>query len=210
VHIVELPEPPKQLADIRKGRTAARELLGEWRRQFPGVPFPLDDPKQMDQYYERSFYRRKDEMSFSVQATKVGRDTTLLELLGSNRTALAAARRSSQLPMRPVLLQSFRTAADEFELIAETKGFVVPYGPGGKEMLNALSASFDLDREWQLLRKAQQFTVSVYEAQFKKMIDKGFLYEAKRNSGVYCLRAQFYDQEYGLRTEAGLMEDLSV
>jgi CRISPR-associated endonuclease/helicase Cas3 len=210
VHIVELPEPPRQLEEIRKGRGVAREILGTWRRMFPKAPFPLDDPEQMRRYYEFAFYRRQDEMSFDIPARTAGRDTTLLDLLGSNRAAQEAAARTGQSPLRPVLLQSFQTAGAAFKLIAETQGIVVPFGPGGREIVSALSASFDLEVEWQLLRKAQTYTVSVYDHQFRKLRDAGAIYEAQQGAGVYCLHPQFYDKQFGLSMEPALMEDLNV
>lgn len=210
VHIVELPEPPKQLEEIRQGRGVAREILGMWRRRHPDAPFPLDDPQQMRRYYEFAFYRRAREMSFNIPARTAGRDTTLLELLGANTAARNAAARTGKAPSRPVLLQSFKTAGEAFKLIAETQGIVVPYGPGGREIVSALSASFDLEIEWPLLRKAQQYTVSVYDHQFRKLLDAGAIYEAQKEAGVYCLHPQFYDKQFGLNTEPGLMEDLNV
>lgn len=210
VHIVELPEPPWQLEEICKGRAVAREILGVWQRQFPGAAFPLDDPQQMRRYYEFAFYRRKDEMSFNIPARIAGRDTTLLDLLGANEAAKSAAARIGKSPSRPVLLQSFQTAGAAFKLIAETQGIVVPYGPVGREIVSRLSASFDLEVEWQLLRKAQKYTVSVYDHQFRKLRDGGAIYEAQQGAGVYCLHPQFYDKQFGLSTEPGLMEDLNV
>ena len=214
-HIVELPEPPRQLEEIRKGRDVAREILGAWKRRFPKTPFPLDDPQQMSEYYEIAFYRRMNEMSFNVPARIAGRDTTLLDLLGCNSAAVSAAARTGQSPSRPYLLQSFQTAGDAFKLIAETQGIVVPYGPGGKEVVSALCASYDLEAEWQLLRKAQKYTVSVYDHQFRKLRDAGAIYELQqgaeqKGAGVYCLHPQFYDKRFGLSPEPGIMEDLNV
>lgn len=59
VHIVELPEPPAQLDEIRQSFTVARELLGQWRRANPGRQFPPDDPQQMTEHSSRAFYRRR-------------------------------------------------------------------------------------------------------------------------------------------------------
>jgi len=208
VHIVELPEPPAQLDEIRQGRTVARELLGQWRRANPGRLFPLDDPQQMTEYYNRSFYRRRDEMSYSVGPAGIGRSTSLLELLGANGQAKNDARKSSPGLRRTLLLQSFQTANNAFALIANTQGIVVPYRDEGRGIVNQLAASFDLESEWQLLRKAQRFTLSIYASQFKKLADRGAVYEAQPGSGVYCLRSEFYDSAFGLREQAGPLEDL--
>ena len=208
VHIVELPEPPTQLDEIRQGRTVARELLGQWRQANPGRLFPLDDPRQMTEYYNRTFYRRRDEMSYSVGPEGVGRHTSLLELLGANGQAINDAARSSQKLHRSLLLQSFQTANNAFALIANTQGIVVPYSDEGREIVNQLAASFDLESEWQLLRKAQRFTLSIYTSQFPKLANKGAVYEIQPGSGVYCLRSEFYDSAVGLREQAGPLEDL--
>jgi CRISPR-associated endonuclease/helicase Cas3 len=208
VHIVELPEPPAQLDEIRQGRTVARELLGQWRRANPERPFPLDDPHQMTEYYNRTFYRRRDEMSYSVGPAVIGRSTSLLELLGANGQAKTEALRSSQGSHRSLLLQSFQTANNAFALIANTQGIVVPYREEGQGIVNQLAASFDVESEWQLLRKAQRFTLSIYASQFSKLTSKGAVYEIQPGTGVYCLRSEFYDSAFGLREQAGPLEDL--
>jgi CRISPR-associated endonuclease/helicase Cas3 len=208
VHIVELPEPPAQLDEIRQGRTVARELLGRWRRTNPGKLFPLDDPQQITEYYSRTFYRRRDEMSYPVGPSEAGRDTSLLELLGANRIAGNYATKSPQGLHRGILLQSFQTANNALALIANTQGIVVPYGNEGRKIVNHLAASFDFESEWQLLRKAQRFTVSIYASQFTRLVSEGAVYEVQRNSGVYCLHSEFYDSAYGLREQAGPLEDL--
>jgi CRISPR-associated endonuclease/helicase Cas3 len=208
VHIVELPEPPAQLDEIRQGRAVARELLGQWRRANPGSQFPLDDPQKMTEYYKRAFYRRRDEMSYSVGPEGIGRITSLLEMLGSNRAAKDCAEGGSQGLHRSLLLQSFATANNAFALIANTQGIVVPYSDGGRWIVNQLAASFDLESEWQLLRKAQRFTLSVYVSQFSKLTKNAAAYEVQPGSGVYCLRSEFYDSAFGLREQAGPLEDL--
>jgi CRISPR-associated endonuclease/helicase Cas3 len=208
VHIVELPEPPAQLNEIRQGRTVARELLGQWRRAHPGRLFPLDDPQQMTEYYNRTFYRRRDDMSYSVGPEGIGRTTSLLELLGANRQAKNEAAKSGQTLRRSLLLQSFQTANNEFALIANTQGIIVPYRDEGREIVNQLASSFDLESEWQLLRKAQRFTLSVYASKFKKLTNIGAVYEIQPGSGVYCLHSEFYDSAFGLREQAGPLEDL--
>lgn len=208
VHIVELPEPPAQLDGIRQGRTVARELLGQWRRANPGRPFPLDDPQQMTEYYNRTFYRRRDEMSYMAGPEGIGRTTSLLELLGANRAAKDYAQRSIRGLRRSLLLQSFQTANNAFALIANTQGVVVPYSDEGREIVSRLAASFDLEAEWQLLREAQRFTLSVYASQLKRLINHQAVYEVQPGSGVYCLHSELYDSAFGLREQAGPLEDL--
>ena len=162
----------------------------------------------MTEYYSRTFYRRRDEMSYWVGPEGIGRCTSLLELLGANLQAKSDAERSRTPLQRSLLLQSFQTANNAFALIANTQGIVVPYSDEGRGIVNRLAASFDFESEWQLFRKAQRFTLSVYASQFTQLASRGAVYEVQPNSGVYCLRSEFYDSAFGLREEAGPLEDL--
>jgi CRISPR-associated endonuclease/helicase Cas3 len=210
VHIVKLPDLPNALHDIRMGREVAEEELGIWRRIHPGEPFPLDSPAQMESYYEKYFFRRSPEMSYPVKATSpAGRSTTLLELLGKNGVARAETLRQGVGLSRSILLQSFKTANECFEVIEATQGIVVPFGESGKRIIAEISASSHLSEQRMLLRKAQPYTLSVHASQLKQLIDRGALYEGP-GTGVYFLHPRFYDPVIGLRPEAGPLEELVV
>jgi CRISPR-associated endonuclease/helicase Cas3 len=210
VHVIALPEPGRGLEAIVAGREVTRELLTEWRRAQPGQAFPLDDPQQMQRYYQRAFFRRKNEMSYPVAAKLVGRDTTLLELLGGNRITRDETQntRNDFYSSRTILLQSFKTAAEAFHVIAQTQGVVAPYGEKGALIVSELAAADDLDKQWRLLRAAQQYTISLYPQQFQRMLDAGVIYPVGMDARVYCLLPQHYDPRYGVHEEAGGMEDL--
>ena len=211
VHIVELPMDAsvlKKLPDIQKGQEVARRVLGEWRRAHTEESFPLDAPETVQRYFDLAFYGRKQEMSYNLSADQAGRTTTMLDLLGSNTTAVNEAARTGRNLERNILLQSFATAGKAFEVIGGTQGVVVPFGTRGQEIVNALNASRDLEAEWQLLKQAQPYTLSLYDSQFRELERKGAVYETSGAGGVYCLRPEFYDRVYGLRPEAGPLEEL--
>ena len=149
-------------------------------------------------------------MSFTVGPAGIGRKKSLLEILVANGQAKHDAERLNQDLRRSLLLQSFQTANDAFALIAQTQGIVVPYGDEGRGIVNQLAASSDLESEWRLLRKAQRFTLSIYATQLNKLARNGAVYEVQPNSGVYCLCSEFYDSAFGLREQAGPLEDLIV
>lgn len=211
VHIVDLRVDPavlKRLPDIKEGQDVARQILGEWRRAHPDEPFPLDSPDTMQRYYELAFFRRKAEMSYDLPEEKAGRRTSMLDLLGSNALAQAEAGRKRQTVGRSILVQSFATANKAFELIGGTQGIVVPFGERGREIVNALNAAHDLDVDWRLLKQAQPYTLSVYAEQFKTLERKGAIYPLSGMAGIWCLQPEFYDPVYGLRPEAGPLEEL--
>lgn len=212
VLLVRLPDPPAQLEDVLHGRKAARRVLGEWRRKHPDEPFPLDSPEPMNRYFDLVNHERASEMSYTVGGRDAARDDTLLSMLGCNDLAVHEAASTGRPIKRQYLRQSFTAAADAFQLIAPTEGIVVPFhgeeGNDGEAVVAALCAAHDLDGEWQLLRRAQRYTLSLYAHAFRNLLQTGAAYETKAGSGVYCLRAEWYDPEFGLRDDAGPLEAL--
>ncbi len=212
VYIVKLPDPPSALEQILKGRLVAERILGNWRRDHPSEPFPLDDPASMTEYFRHSFFQQEKEMVYPLRPGKIiTRESTMLDLLGGNKGSVHESGVTGKPITRPVLNQSFKTANEAFALMDETRGIVVPYGNEGTGMIAELASTYDLALEWRLLRKAQRYTISVYPQLFVKLASLEAIYELEsqgRASGVFCLRPEFYDEVAGLRMQAGFMDEL--
>jgi len=206
VHIVKMTEPlPKQLEEIRCAQQNARRVLEDWRDDQGDAPFPLSDPLQMERFFGHHFFARRDQMDYPVKAQ---RDDTLLQMLGENGMAVADSRLAGV--KRHGFMQSFASAAREFHVIdSQTQGIIVPYGEEGKDLVAALSAARDLALEFQLLRKAQRFAVNVFEHEMKALTRSGAIYEVQAGTGVFCLREEFYSDEFGLTLDgSGRMESM--
>ena len=205
VLIVRLPDLPAKLIDIAHGQRAAERVLGEWRRSS-SEPFPLHDPAQMKKFFGYLLYERREDMPYRIKGKDVEREDTLLSMLGANRLALADAQSEGRPVKRAILHQSFMEAGRCFQVIEPTQGIVVPFGQEGKKIVGELCAAYDLMSEWQTLRKAQRYTVSVHPSAFRKLREERAVYEAEEGTGVFCLQPNWYDEEYGLREEAGMTE----
>ncbi len=206
VHIVRMADPlPKQLEEIQCAQQNARRVLEDWRDEQGDAPFPLSDPLQMERFFRHHFFARKGQMDYPVKAQ---RDDTLLQMFGENGMAVAEAKLAGV--RRHGFLQSFASASKEFRVIdAETRGLIVPYNQQAKELMSALSASHDIAIEFQLLRKAQQFAVNVFEWEMDTLNRSGAIYEARVGTGVFCLREEFYSDEFGLTLDGtGRMESM--
>jgi CRISPR-associated endonuclease/helicase Cas3 len=214
VTLVRLPDLPKALDDIRKGREAAERILADWCEKYPGKPFALHAIEPMREYFLQNFFNRRDEMSYSVKGGsangRVERDTTLLALLGANQTATERARDLEKPIKRLFLRQSFMTAATAFQLIDKTQAIIVPFGDKGKDVLTRILSAHDLDAEWRLLRQAQLYAISVRPGELRRLRDNGAVYTDLDVPGLYFLRSEHYDEDTGLRDEAGTMEVLNV
>jgi CRISPR-associated endonuclease/helicase Cas3 len=211
VYIVKLAAAlPKGLEEIACARKITERILDEWKDAMGDAPFDLSDPQQMSDFFKYYFFDRQHLMDYKVKHPPAERDDTLLRMLGRNGMAVADG---PQPGVRPGgLMQSFMSAAREFRAIdSVTQGVVVPFGEEGKEMVNRLCSTHDLDRQFRLLRQAQQFTVNLFPHEILSLQQKGALDEAQPGTGVLCLQPGFYSEEYGLDPEGkGRMETLHV
>jgi CRISPR-associated endonuclease/helicase Cas3 len=151
-------------------------------------------------------------MDYPVARDTLGHDDTLLELLSANRKATAEFGlrnvSKSQLPLR----QSFMAAAKAFKAIdAPTQGVIVPYGVEGKELINDLGAAFEVEKQFDLLRRAQQYTVNVFPHELAKLQNAGAIYPVQEGTAILHLDPRYYSPDFGLVTEPiGLMEVYSA
>jgi CRISPR-associated endonuclease/helicase Cas3 len=162
VHIVKMAEAlPKQLEEIGCAQRNASRVLNDWREEYGDRPFELSDPREMERFFKHHFFARAKQMDYPVKPPDVPRDDTLLRMLGENSMAVEDARNSGV--KRSGLMQSFHTAAQAFRVIdCQTQGIVVPYEGKGTDLVAELSATQNIESEFRLLRKAQQFTVNVF------------------------------------------------
>jgi CRISPR-associated endonuclease/helicase Cas3 len=206
VHIVKMAEPlPKQLDEIRSAQQNGRRVLSDWKDDHGERPFPLSEPLQMERFFAHHFFARKEQMDYPVQTQ---RDDTLLQMLGENSMAVADSTVTDA--RRDGFLQSFASAAKAFQVIdSPTQGLIVPFGEEGEEVIAALCAAYDLAVEFQLLRKAQRFSVNVFAWERDVLARSGAIYEAQAGAGVFCLQEGFYSDEFGLTLDSsGRMEGM--
>ncbi len=219
VHVVNPREETlKGLPEIACGAEKTKRVLGDYVADPESYGNSLLNPIAMKEYYSYYFFDRQAAMSYPVAGkdggAEVGMDTTLVALLGDNKTILDSAMRgvaSSEFKGR-VLFQSFATAANAFKSIdAPTRGVVVPYGTRGRELVAELSGSAQLATEYRLLREAQQFSVNVFPHVLKKLIDAGAVYELAPDVKILCLNERYYSEDFGLATEpVSTMGDMYV
>lgn len=209
VHVINpSDESLDMLKDIRCGRDVTERLLaeavaGEW--DFDGN---LLGPNAMERYFNYYFFARRDEMSYPVSAQTIGREDTLLNLLSVNSTALSEFGRSHNVAPNIYLRQSFMSAAKAFRAIdAPTRGIIVPYGKEGKELIGELCAAFEVERQRDLLRKAQQYTVNVFPHDLKRLQEQRAVQEIQEGIDILYLDARYYSKDFGLGfTPEGKME----
>lgn len=183
-----------RLKDIQHAQDACVQTLHEL-----GDADALQLPSAMTEYYRRFFHIRKSELSFPVRER--GRSTTLVDLLSLNPEGVMTFAENSA-GARPVwpLRQAFAEAGKRFAVIdAPTTAVIVPYHEGTQN-IEELNSRPQLRQEKLLLRKAQLYTIALYEDRFRKLAADEAIYSLP--CGAFALRPEWYDAEkLGLLSE---------
>jgi CRISPR-associated endonuclease/helicase Cas3 len=148
-------------------------------------------------------------MDYPVNSKILGHEDTLLNLLAGNPNATEEFRRCRGKPFNLYLRQSFMAAAKAFKSIdTPTRGVIVPYGIEGKILIGELCGAFEVEKQFKLLRRAQQYTVNVFPHQLEKLQKENALHEIQDGVDIlYLADARYYNEDFGLSlTPEGKME----
>jgi CRISPR-associated endonuclease/helicase Cas3 len=58
-----------------------------------------------------------------------------------------------------------------------------------------------VEKQFDLLRRAQQYTVNVFPHEFEKLSEQGALHEIQEGIRIYYLNDRYYSKDFGLSTE---------
>jgi CRISPR-associated endonuclease/helicase Cas3 len=204
VHVVDpVDEKVEKLIDIEIGREVTKRILDDFKDSPVRYNHSLVSPEALRDYYNYFFFKRADEMVYPIGEKQVGRNDSLLSLLGAN--AHASSEYGKQHKQKPdiFLRQAFMTAANIFETIdAPTQSVVAPYGDDGKALIADLHAAFKLETDFDLLRRAQQYTVNVFPQVLEKLHAAKALAVAEEGKlRILCLDPCYYSPQFGLATE---------
>ncbi|QOJ20565.1 MAG: CRISPR-associated helicase Cas3' [Gammaproteobacteria bacterium] len=210
VHVVNpADENLDMLMDIRVGKEVTERLLDDLKSGAENFDGGMIAPQAMKRYFEYYFFARKDEMGYPVSKEITGRDDSLLNMLSINQQAVADYAREYNSAPNIYLRQSFMTAAKAFKVIdAPTRGIIVPYGDEGKKLIGELCGAFEVEKQFELLRWAQQYTVNVFPHQLEKLQKEKALHEIQDGVDIlYLADARYYNEDFGLSlTPEGKME----
>ena len=211
VHVVNPKEENLgKLEAISIGRDKTERVLADYDADPDKYGNDRLGPELMAWYYQNYFFARADQMDYPVSADAVGRADTLLNMLSANSCAFTDFHQRQPNPSRFLLHQSFMAAANAFKAIdAPTCGVIVPYSKTGAEIVNDLCAAFEIEKQFDLLKRAQQYTVNVFPNILSKLEKAGAIHPIQPGTQIFHLDSRYYSPEFGLLTEpVGKMEVL--
>lgn len=213
VHVVNPQEERlEKLPDIAIGRDKAERVMSDFAVDPIRYRNNLIGPEALRDYYEYYFFTRKSAMDYPINKAELGHDDTVLNLLSSNFQATSEYGKRHGSAPNLFLRQSFMAAAKAFKAIdAPTQAVVVPFGDAGKNLIADLYAAHDIEKEFALMRAAQQYTVNVFPHVLKRLAEAEAIHEVKPDTRILCLDARYYSEQFGLSTEpVSKMETLHV
>lgn len=142
-------------------------------------------------------------MKYKIGVKEIGRDDDLMNLLSMNSLSVRAYQRShNNTEPKCFYKQAFQSAAKAFRVIdSQTQGVIVPYGQEGKELIVDLCREIEIDKQYSLLKKAQRYSVNLFQHEFEKLVAIGAIHEAQPGLGVFYLDQQFYSESFGWSEE---------
>jgi CRISPR-associated endonuclease/helicase Cas3 len=203
VYIVNpFEEDLRNLPDIGRARDVGLRVLDDFRDKPERYRHNLFGPQAIADYYQYYFFERRIDMSYSVPAKELGHDDTLLNLLSSNTAAVEDYRRRNGQNPPLHFLQSFMTAANAFKSIeAPTRGVIVPFGNQGRQLIGELCAAYQIEKQYELLGRAQRFTVNVFPRVMEQLVERGAAHSIQKGVDILYLDERYYSDEYGVATE---------
>ncbi|MGN0611062.1 MAG: CRISPR-associated helicase Cas3' [Ruminiclostridium sp.] len=210
VYIIELKdENVSRLGEMSEAQTQSRNTILCKR---------FDDflSSEAISYYFEHFYREctnkdsKDLLAYCVE-DKIHPDDSLLDFLSLNRV-----RRSSEKFARDK--QAFATAGRLFRIIDDCSvSIIVPYNDEAKDIITRLNGIISFDEALDLQRKAQKYTVGVFNHIFNALAKNNAIIEIKpyknksgenNNEVVYVLKDEYYDKNTGITLDGAEQEAL--
>lgn len=187
------------LKDIAVGKEKSNRVLDDYILDPAKYDSDMLSPKLLEWYYKNYFYDRKEDMDYPVKAN---RDDTLLNLLSANVFTVADFRRSNRSMPCINLCQSFMTAARLFKSIeAPTRSVVVGYDKEGKDLVNQLCSAFLLEKQYDLIKKAQQYSINLFSYEFDKLAALNALHRVQEGTEIFYLDYRHYSRITGLSLE---------
>ena len=201
VHIVNIKEENLgMLPDIRIGRDKAERVLDDYEQDPERFGNNCIGPEAMAWFYENYFFSRANEMGYLLSSKELGHEDTLLNLLSVNNLSVKEYERTHSRAPDIYLRQSFMTAAKVFKAIdAPTQGIVVPFGEEGQSIVNELFSIHPAGIGFEILRRAQQFSVNIFPKLLNEMMLAGVVRETQDGTGILCLvDKRYYSSKFGL------------
>ena len=187
-----------RLKEIKVGKKVAKRILMDLKCNSRTHGGHILSRQALERYFKDYYTEFESDLNYFIP--KIKKDMT--ELLTGSRKENSYRRayyynhdKKKDIPL--FIVNSYRTAAEHFRTIEDlTTSVIVTYGEG-KDIIAELNGSSSIEDLSQLLRKAQQYTVNLFNYEKEQLIkNDGIVYYL--DGKMLALKEGSYNDEYGL------------
>lgn len=185
------------LKEIKIGGEQTQRLLGEFKNKPDFFGNDLLSPKAMEFYFKYYFHQIKGELDYPILEI----DKKMFDLLSVNADYYGAFKNKHGLPFPLISRQSFATAEQYFNVIDNpTTSILVPYNEEARNIILELNGDLDTRKLAEVLKKAQQYVINIYDRELRKLEKNGDVYSLLHGN-VFALREVAYTEKFGLELD---------
>ncbi len=194
------------LPEIKKGRDITKRMLDEMKANKDLYDGDILSQKAIKQYFEYYFSKLEHEMDYYCKPF----NTDLYELLSTNSTGRNAYQAIPDVNLKDtVLIQSFKTANEYFSVIDSiTTPVLVPFDSEAVKLIDDIQTSRDLKEQYQLLRKAQRYSVNLFRYEFELFSKLHAIRLINDKLSIYALSDEYYDSCAGITTHRDMKNEI--
>lgn len=188
-----------QLKEIKVGKQVSRRILIDMRRDRTSHGGNLLSRQAMERYFKEYFTEFESDLNYFIPSLKKPM-TELLTVTKDKSTYHRAYRQKEGKSLPLFIVNSYKTAAEYFRVIDDqTTSVIVPYEEG-KEIIAELNSAGSIEDLSKLLRKAQQYTVNLYQNELDRIVKNDGLVSFM-DGKILALKDGAYNEEFGLNIE---------
>lgn len=189
----------KHLKEISVGKQISKRILVDLKQDASNHGGHILSKLAMERYFKEFYTKFSSDLNYFIP----GLNKTMTELLtaNKNKSGFYQAYKARNGGVPPLfLVNSYKTAAEHFQVIEDlTTSVIVPF-EDGKEIIANLNSDGSIDDLTRLLRKAQHYTINLFKYELDQL---------SRNDGlvsyldgkIFVLKEGAYDREFGLNLE---------
>lgn len=198
VYVIDYEEENlSRLKEIKIGKKITKKILTDLKRNNKSHGGHILSREAMKRYFKEYYTEFESDLNYFIP--KLKRNMTELlsapRIENSYRQAYLHKHAKKEIPL--FIVNSYRTAAEHFNVIDNlTTSVIVPYEEG-KDIIAELNGSNSIEDLSRLLRKAQQYTVNLFNYEKEQLIkNDGLVYYL--DGKILVLKESAYNDEYGL------------
>ncbi|GAF06942.1 CRISPR-associated helicase Cas3 [Paenibacillus pini JCM 16418] len=195
------------LPEILIGAEKTERVLQEFKDDPGSLGNDLLSSKAMSRYFEYYFNDIGDKMHYLIPKL----EQNLFDLMDRNRYYVDAYKKKHSCKPEVVNHYAIATAEKYFEAIStNATPVIVPYGEEGRELILDLNGEIEPGEMSELLRKAQQYTVNIYDYELRTLEKNGDV-RPLLHGHVLALREPAYSDDFGVESKGeGAWEPMMI